>query len=133
MRTLPFIMTGTLVLSASMFSHTQAQERKADAAAPTAPAIAEDAATPRKPTIDPAMTKQMEKDFERALQLERQEKKLAEALQLLDKYDGTEAVSDDLRMKILDYQAWGNLASGDFAKAQSALWIWRCPAGGQRI
>lgn len=68
--------------------------------------------------IDQKLAQQMEQDYQKAIHLQRKEKKLEEALKLLEKYDGSEAVPDKLRYKILNYRIWGSYASRQFDECQ---------------
>lgn len=60
--------------------------------------------------VDQALIKQMRSDYAQALHLQRNENRLADALALLDKYDGTEAVPEDLKLQVLNCRIWGTFA-----------------------
>jgi acetyl esterase/lipase len=66
------------------------------------------------PAVDQALEKQMRHDYDEAVRLQRQENRLADALRLLEQYDGSETVPENLRRQVLDYRIWGTWAARRF-------------------
>ncbi len=74
--------------------------------------------------MNPELTARMRKDYDEALRLQRKENRLPDAMKLLETYDGSEAVPDDLRFQVLNYRIWGTFASGRLEESLTLFHRW---------